>query len=155
MTIGLLDSDVSSNYPFMKVLPDDYEDYMHTGSSLPILAFNQFKRAYIHDINEISYTVNCKEPSDATRKNYVCYIHPGKPGKIALIGGDSGNPAFLMLDDEPILLTVWHAGGYGNGTSIAAIKDDINAMMNQLGGGYQLSEYDLSGYKRLREPLGE
>ena len=56
----------------------------------------------------------------------------------------------LILDGEPVLLTVWTWGGIGSGTSITAFKQDINDMMNLLGGGYQLTEFDLSGYKKLK-----
>jgi len=65
------------------------------------------------------------------------------------MNGDSGNPMFIIVNDQPVLLTVWTSGGPGRGTSVTAFKDDINGMMNDLGGGYQLEEIDLSGFNVL------
>jgi hypothetical protein len=66
-----------------------------------------------------------------------------------VIGGDSGNPALIVVSGEPVLLTVWTFGEAGSGTSVAAIKDDINRLMSDLGGGYQLTEVDLAGFTPL------
>ena len=63
--------------------------------------------------------------------------------------GDSGNPMFIIINNQPVLLTVWTTGVSGSGTSVTAFKDDINYMMNSLGGGYQLDEIDLSGFTKL------
>ena len=67
-----------------------------------------------------------------------------------LEGGDSGNPAFLILNEEPVLLTVWTYPGSGRGSSIVAFKKDINQLItdldqhNGITNGYQLSEIDLT-----------
>ena len=67
-----------------------------------------------------------------------------------LVPFDSGNPVFMILDGTPVLLTVWSALNFnGCGTSVAAFKADINRLMNELGGGYQLTEVDLSSYTPL------
>jgi hypothetical protein len=75
---------------------------------------------------------------------------PTKPDRFAfyetIIDGDSGNPAFLIIDDELVIITVWTFAGAGAGTSIAYHKDAINTMMATLGGGYSLTEIDLSGF---------
>ena len=63
---------------------------------------------------------------------------------------DSGNPAFLLLRGQPVLLTVWTGPLGGFGTSVTAFKNDINAMMLDLDlGGYQLTEIDLSVFEKL------
>jgi hypothetical protein len=43
------------------------------------------------------------------------------------------------------------ANADGSGPSLTALKQDINAMMSELGGGYQLTEVDLSGFRALDE----
>ena len=54
------------------------------------------------------------------------------------------------LAGTPVLLTVWSALDFnGCGTSVAAFKADINQLMDELGGGYQLTEVDLSGFAPL------
>ena len=59
-----------------------------------------------------------------------------------LIGGDSGNPAFLLVNGEAILLLTHHysTGGPFYTGHLAA----VNAAMAQLGGGYQLTEAELA-----------
>jgi hypothetical protein len=73
------------------------------------------------------------------------------------ISGDSGNPAFLILDlgngPELVLLTLWTFGGSGSGTFITPHITAINAMIatsdaqaGNGGTGYTLTEADLSGF---------
>jgi hypothetical protein len=66
-----------------------------------------------------------------------------------IIRFDSGNPVFILINGQPILLTVWTRGGPGIGTSVTAFKADINQLMSDLGGGYQLTEVDLTGFTPL------
>ena len=68
-----------------------------------------------------------------------------------LVPGDSGNPVFLVISGMPVLLTVWTGPGAGNGTSIVALKDDINSIMIELGGGYQLTPINLSGFTTITQ----
>lgn len=63
-----------------------------------------------------------------------------------IIGGDSGNPAFIVVDGEPVLLGTLTYGGAGSVTTIHDQITAINAAMTTLGGGYQLTTIDLSGY---------
>jgi hypothetical protein len=57
-----------------------------------------------------------------------------------------------LLSGEPIRLTVWtHGYPTDSGTAISAFKLDINNMMLELGGGYQLTEYDMSGFRKIRD----
>ena len=80
-------------------------------------------------------------------------IVPGDPTRLAffepLIGSDSGNPAFILFNGQSVLLTLWTLGGAGSGTSVTALKADINQLMGDLGGGYQLTEVDLTIYTPL------
>ena len=156
LSVGLLNSDVPTNQiSFAKVMPDDYCDYLHTGNRLPALWLNQWRRAQVGDVINIvnvnpSNEKHCTltEPQDATRHLY--YQNP--LGELGPTGGDSGNPVFLLLSGEPILLTVWtHGYPSDSGTAISSFKQDINNLMQELGGGYQLTEYDMSGFRKIRD----
>lgn len=46
----------------------------------------------------------------------------------------------------PINLNTWTYGGAGAGSNLVPRKDAINTMMTNLGGGYQLTEVDLSSF---------
>jgi len=138
LTVGLLNSDVPVDITFCKVMPDDWVDYLPTQSSgIPALCLDQEEKALVTDISNIdgSYC-SFKVPTDETRLQ----LYESK------ISGDSGNPAFMIVNNELILLTVWTYGGAGSGTSVHNQKSNINSVMTSLGGGYQLTEADLSGF---------
>ena len=58
-----------------------------------------------------------------------------------LITGDSGNPGFVLINGEPILIETHTYGGMGQGPFISNPLNfaEINKAMGELGGGYQLS----------------
>ena len=65
------------------------------------------------------------------------------PSKCAdpLITGDSGNPGFVIIQGEPILIETHTFGGMGQGPFVSDPENfaGINALMAQVGGGYQLT----------------
>lgn len=142
ITIGLLDSPLpSENFAFAKVLPDDYADYLPTAFNaidgrLPSLTLDQEEKGLVTDVY--------------SEGNSTVFTIPTEPQRLAFyenkIGGDSGNPALFIINGEPVILTVWTYGGAGSGTSIRGQKAAINALMTELGGGYQLTEVDLSEF---------
>jgi len=139
ITIGLLDSDVPASIGFVKILPQNWANYLPSLSSsykLPCLVLDQEEKALISCLYSLNTSANFLTPTQSARFAFYEKI----------IGGDSGNPAFLIIDDELVIITVWTFGGAGGGTSILYHKDAINTMMATLGGGYSLTEIDLSGF---------
>ena len=139
LRVGVLDSDVTG-CGFAKALPDDWANYLpNNGAKIPCLALDQQEKAIVTDLYAIVsdiYTM-FQVPTDATRLEFY----------EKLISGDSGNPAFLVIDGELVILTVWTWGGPGLGFSVTAYKAAIEAAMVALGGGYTtLTEIDLSGF---------
>lgn len=147
IAIGLLDSDVPTNIiSFAKVLPDNYATYLRNGNRLPAICFDQEEKARILDIFHV-------EIMSGTRLESIAYS-PLDGARLnlyeAFMPGDSGNPCLIFLRETPVLLTVWTAGIYaGSGTSVTAFKADINQLMFELGGNYQLTEIDLSDFTPL------
>ena len=45
------------------------------------------------------------------------------------IVGDSGNPAFMIVNNALVLITVWTYGGSGSGTPVARFLPDLNQMI--------------------------
>ncbi|MEX0598955.1 MAG: hypothetical protein WD512_20895, partial [Candidatus Paceibacterota bacterium] len=139
ITIGILDSDVPSSISFVKILPQNWSDYLPSLSStyrLSCLVLDQEEKALISDLYSLDTYARFLTPVDPTRLGFF----------ESIILGDSGNPAFLIIDDELVIITVWTFGGAGAGTSILYHKDAINTMMASLGGGYSLTEIDLSSF---------
>ena len=139
--------DVSTNQiSFAKVLPDDYTEYLRNGRRLPAIRLDQEEIAAVGDLDTVAASVNrilgvfSFVPLNAQRRAF--YQAP--------IDFDSGNPVFAIFGDTPVLLTVWSGANFnGFGTAVTAFKADINQLMDELGGGYQLTEVDLSGFAPL------
>jgi hypothetical protein len=144
--IGVLDADVPTNFiGFAKVLPAGYTNYFPTSlNSIPTLCLNQQQQALVTDILSLSPAVTNAAwlqliaPTAATRKLFY-----GDK-----ISGDSGQPCFLILHGELVVLTVFTGGGAGSGQFVASYTGPINATMQTLGGGYKLTSVDLSRFKR-------
>lgn len=139
ISIGVLDSDVPASIGFVKILPQNWSNYFPSLSAtyrLPCLVLDQEEKALISELYSLGNSASFLVSNNATRAGFFENI----------ILGDSGNPAFLIINDELVIITVWTFGGGGSGTSILVHKDAINTMMTTLGGGYSLTEIDLSGF---------
>lgn len=140
MVIGLLDSDVPSSISFAKVLPRYFQRFepLSMFVRLPTLCTDSEEKALVTDFRrQRSNTASLIKPfRNTTRREYF----------EKKISGDSGNPCFFVMDNELVFLFVFTYGGAGSGTSIQYHHDDVNKIMRNLGGGYQLTEIDLSKY---------
>lgn len=131
LRVGLYDGDFPS---FARVFPSNLQSYLPnvTLRGVPAFITNQFgqkiqRRTLVFRVGLISFVKI--SPSDTD-----------------IIGGDSGNPGFIVINGEPILLGCLQQGGWGGVTTIHSYITEVNAAMTALGGGYQLSQIDLSGY---------
>jgi hypothetical protein len=116
-----------------------------TTGRIPLIRMNQNGQARIADWygsfqlyagTEKAYMWRCVIPADAARQPYYANA----------IIGDSGQPAFVLINGEPVLLGVTTGGGTSTGTLISEEITAVNTMMTTLGGGYQLTAIDLSAF---------
>jgi hypothetical protein len=129
----------------MKVLPSGFESKL-PGSlasyKIPVAATDQEEKLQIHNLTSLPSSssplayLSMEAPTSGARRDYYENF----------VMGDSGSPCFCILNGEAVLLTVVSVGNAGAGTSVAAFRDDINAAMTTLGGGYQLTTVDLSSF---------
>ena len=154
IAIGVLDSDVPSSISFAKVLPQDWKKYIPNLDSsslygspeftLPTLNLDAEEKALVGDLFNLSISAVFIQPVDSTRLSFY----------ESIISGDSGNPSFLIINNELVLITVWSSGGPGLGSNIIYTGEgypgtevdyvqDINTMMSVLGGGYSLTHINL------------
>lgn len=138
LTVARLDSDVPGTISFARVLPDDYTDYLPTLETLevPIFGTDQEEKALVKETPLTSSVARMRTPASLTRRAW----------DEGVVGGDSGNPACLIINGKLVLVTVWTYGGTGTGTFINPQRAAINAIMTSLGGGYTLTDVDLSAY---------
>lgn len=137
--VGLLDYEVTPNVHPAKILPVDYEKWIGDGSGLPTVTLTQTEKAYVNDLNPIptnavSRYMTSHRPTDSRRSQF----------RDQLIVGDSGNPVFLIVGNEPVLLYCLKTGGAGGGPAIHRYRYEIQQAMDELCPGYKLESFDFS-----------
>lgn len=135
--VALLDSDVPNSITFAKVLPSNWATYLigfTPQSTVPVMCLNQTERASIASLRSLHSSFLNAYPT----------LYPSYYGEIILF--DSGNPTFLIINGQLVLIGVFTGGGAGNGSFISYHMDAVNAAMTSLGGGYQLSTINLSQF---------
>lgn len=141
--VSLLDSDLPAGISFCKIMPDT-SPYITDIKNRRVLSLvmDQQEHALMHAMYEDSNFRAFVRPSEAEYRVFSEDI----------ISGDSGNPSFMVVDDELCLLTVWTYGGGGAGTSLDNYVDDIDQMILDLDTeagdltGYTCTVKDLSAY---------
>ena len=141
LMVGLLNADVTPNIKPAKVLPLDYMKYIGDGEGLPVVTFNQNEEVVLHESDR--ETKEGEGPRrwgarNSTNSHWSAY-------QKKLISGDSGNPAFMLIGNRPILIYCIYGGGGGVGYSIHAYRREIQQAMDELCPGYKLEEFDFKG----------
>jgi len=119
--IYTLDSDLPDSIKPCKIMPSNWENYLPdlNDTRPPQLVLDQEEKALVADLRRIDTKLSYGAyPIDTDRAIF----------SESLIGGDSGNPAFLIVDPDPndsnvsselVLNYVLTFGGTGTGTSLA------------------------------------
>ena len=148
--IGLLDAPLPASIIPVKVLPDDWKTFLRNPTGLPVLGFNLEENAVVTEISSFdnefqpgSYRNFMRVPTDPQRLHF--YEKFG--------ANNSGNPMFLILDNQLVLINTTSFGGPGAWTSLLRYKSDINnAMINLFDANYPdmagssptLTEFDMA-----------
>ena len=155
ITIGLLDSELPSTFSPVKLLPVGYERYLGSGTFLPVLHMDQERKSLVQELP--------KMPS-FSRRYYEIFCNRGHtPRRLdfyeGLVGGDSGNPCFLLLGNERVLLYAVQGHQPGNyyasvGYHTMLFSSEIQEAMNVLSSArgcplFVLQSVDLSSYDLL------
>lgn len=156
IAIGLLDSDIPSSIKFAKVLPPNHNLYLSQKEIVRYAIFlDQEAKASIGVNTYLSYTppppgyqhvVYVQNPNYIYSQSLKAQIDPGIYSFYETpIAGDSGQPMFLLIDNELVIISTWTTPV--SGPAICGRYNIINALMNDLGGGYQLTPVDLEYVK--------
>lgn len=139
ITLGLLDSAVPETITPCKVLPANYTTKLPSGPKyIAALCLDQEEKALVTDL--LSFQPNGVASFTVPNLPYEKALYEAK------VAGDSGNPAFLIVDGELVLLTTWTWGGAGSGTFITPQIGALNSMMASLGSTHTLTSVDLSAF---------
>ena len=137
--VGSLDYEVTPNVHPAKILPVDYEKWIGDGAGLPTVTLTQTEKAYVNDLcpiptNVVLRYMSSRSPTESRRAQF----------RDKLIVGDSGNPVFLIVGTEPVLLYCLKTGGAGGGPAIHRYRFEIQQAMDELCPGYKLESFDFS-----------
>lgn len=140
--IGELDKEVDASLKVCSVLPSNYLKYFNKNASFPVLYSDQERKGLIANYGTMENVDGCNcvtvmPPTDSNRLQYYEQV----------IGGDSGNPVFTLINNEAVLLGGWYKQWYGGGglcTSIPNYITEINLILSE--SGMKLKEVDLSGF---------
>lgn len=140
--IGELDKEVDASLKVCSVLPSNYLKYFNKNVSFPVLHSDQERKGLIANYGTMENVDGCNcvtvmPPTDTNRSQYYEQV----------IGGDSGNPVFTLINNEAVLLGGWYKQWYGGGglcTSIPNYIAEINLILAE--SGMKLKEVDLSGF---------
>lgn len=143
--IASLNAELTPNIHPAKLLPPDYEKHIGDGRGLPVVTFNQHEEVFYTELDSLTFFANypytrSRLPEDSSRAAFR------KP----IVGGDSGDPAFLLIGDEPILLYCLKHGGCGAGPGLHLWRNEIQNAMDELCPGYRLEVADLKSMCKNR-----
>ncbi len=129
--VGKLDAPLPASVPFYRVLPPSPSNPNLAGCLAVVT--NQYRQAHIHEINRVSGIGMAFRRPDPDR------IPPNLTRNV--VKGDSGNPSFLLVGGELVLIETHSTGGMGAGPfySSPEVFDAINQAMLKLGGGARLT----------------
>lgn len=143
--VGLLDAEVTPNIHPAKILPPNAEKYIGRGEGLPTITFNQQERLYLNTLGAMPTNgspwrgIGSWKPKD--NPNWMRFSR-----KLTI--GDSGNPCFLLIGNEPILIYCLYGGGAGGGPAVHLYAEEIQAAMDELCPGYKLECFDFSAIRK-------
>lgn len=109
IAVALLDRALPPEVKTYRLLPPR-TDYPQTLTGCPALVTEQQRRVYIHQVRSLfGRSISFQKSKD----------YPEEVFK-SLIVGDSGNPSFLLVGGEPVLIETHTGGGGGSGPFYSA-----------------------------------
>ena len=133
VSVGLLDSDVPQGYKTYP-LPAPSDHYSHLVDRTTVIT-DQNRRIFFHKIRFVA-------PSLISFRYHQPEIH-GWSKK--LVGGDSGNPSFLISGDDLILIETHTTGGGGAGPFYGSpeLQKRLQEEITRLAPGYKFQTREL------------
>ncbi len=148
LVVALLDEPLPPTIAPAKILPENFREHLGTGLGLPAVSLDQEGKILVSEIVELAGEEEDGWPSWAESRV------PLDPTRAAfyelLVAGDSSNPKFLLLEDQPILLSIHWMENHA-GASIRRYADLVDAAMTNLSPnlGYRLETVDLDRFRKL------
>ena len=112
-----------------------------------MLMLDQQEHAIVADVNLLPFTKRYSNGCVPQNQNRAPYYED-------IISGDSGNPVFLVLENDVILLHTFHYGGAGSGPFLTNFAQETQSKMDFLSNKHnrpneKLKYNDFSSYPKL------
>ena len=131
ITVGVLNEELPEDISFAKILPSNINDFFKenagfiTQKTRPIVvSFNHEKKGNLRYLNaansvfdQVTYTNSAADLPD-----------PYDNLEVTLVGGDSSNPVFIIIDKEAVLLASFH--NTSNSPAYSEYISDINTLIS-------------------------
>ena len=161
IAVALLDVPLPSTIKPVKVVPSDFESYFDRSAvgSISVVNARPICVGFDHEKKALFFQVYKAGSGDS---KVIAYfdgsIVPAPYDEIAedLVSGDSGNPLFIIVDGEPVLITSWHTTSTSPAynSHISTINGLIASVDSAQGisTGYTLTEKSLKHLNLKRYP---
>ena len=137
------------------LLPRNYGEYINAGTRLPVMQFDFEEKGLVCElVLPLASYATTGEPLFGTQSGFY------EP----TIVGDSGDPVFLIIGNQPVLLGALHTGYRplgndrfegGGSPFITYYASQIQAVMDSLCEGYTLRFFDFQSFEKLPVNKGE
>lgn len=149
ISVGVLNEEIPNNIKIAKILPTNYQEYIGYSNNFLVVALDQQEKALLKAwTGLLNYTVTggSYQYINVVNVDYS-YVNPAFAMYASFsedaISGDSGNPIFIIIDNELVLLGCWHTPW--SGPFMTNRYSIVNSLIETLSPnqGYSLSTVDL------------
>jgi len=154
LQIGILDSALPAGIAPAQVFPNAvydllFDDYL---KYVPVLCLDQQEHGMIHELTNFErFNQFAFPPTTSPRYAYVDQASDNRVwDKKGIESSDSGNPAFVVLNNQLVILTVWMGPRAGAGSHIMTksfddtVLDKIQSAMDVLSTAHSKTQYNLT-----------
>lgn len=151
IAVAVLDEEVPSNIKIAKVLPKYYQDYIGYPTNILAISLDQQEKAILKILTGLQTYQISENNENISVQNVLLYSISSSSNPYQnyanfsenIVVGDSGNPVFLLIDNELVVITTWWTTI--GGPFITNQYDKINQVIENLspGQGYSLTPINL------------
>jgi peptidoglycan hydrolase-like protein with peptidoglycan-binding domain len=141
ITVGILNENVPDTVSYYPVLTQEQWTNYLSSTGVPLVLLDQEDKMIISNLSNLSSltgNISCDIPPENSSR-YPFYE--------SIVDGDSGNPIFSIINNQPVLMS--HELFPCVGPSYTNFSFEINAAMSSLGTSYQLSTYNTACFNEV------
>ncbi len=159
ITVGILDSDLPADIAYYPIMPSAAFSKIYRtdqgNQPFDIISLDKNDRPLLHSFGGLkSVTSQGVLITDPSATLFLHDMHQNNNLSEKMVNGDSGQPNLAVITDQLVLLGLHTESN--SGYLLGKFANEINAAMTELGGTYQLKQFDLgcfNSYSLNHAPL--